>query len=168
MSNIACQYEARVLAALESRQWPPEIERHLHACSACQSLALAVPALTLLKEEIEAKFNVRALELPRFELLWWKAQLQEKQYQELRVQKIITWIWACATAVGAALLSFGWLHVIRQNPGWFTQLTFHLARAYSFLNTETRASAEWGLPLSIALTAAGVLLAIPLLRRGRA
>jgi hypothetical protein len=54
-----------------------------------------------------------------FELLWWKVQLEEKHYQEMPLQKIITWLWISAFTAGSAILSFAWLYLIRHNPEWF-------------------------------------------------
>jgi hypothetical protein len=74
-----CEYEEAVGAALSSGQWNDELVRHLASCSQCADLRLVSQYLASAGTAIE-----EAAPLPAPGLIWWRAQLAERQEQATR------------------------------------------------------------------------------------
>ena len=103
MSRIYCNQEEKVLEALRSGAWDPELRRHADTCAVCADLVLAAEFLQYEAAPAEAEPT-----LPDAGLIFWKAQLAARRAAVARATRPIALVetLACLAGVFIALWFF--------------------------------------------------------------
>ena len=102
-----CHRSSDVVAAAIAGELSPatdsELRRHLAECEACRDLALVVSALRGERDRIR-----REAPAPSAGLVWWRAQLRERQEAERRAAAPVTLVHAAAfiAVLAVAAVSF--------------------------------------------------------------
>jgi hypothetical protein len=90
-----CEYEEAVTAALASGQWSEELVQHLTACRQCADLRLVSQYLATAAPPTREQTT----HLPAPGLIWWRAQLAERQALAARAVAAIEVMQKVALAV---------------------------------------------------------------------
>jgi hypothetical protein len=91
-----CEFEEAVAAALSSGEWTHELREHLANCGHCADLHLISEYLASVAPTPE-----EAAPLPAPGLIWWRAQLAERQEQATRAVAAIEFMQTLAMVVAA-------------------------------------------------------------------
>ena len=94
MKQIICPQEAAVARAVRTGHWQASLQAHAAGCAVCREVVVASRWLQALTQSSETN---RAL--PDAGLLWWKAQLVQKQAQAERAQKPLEWVGVFAETI---------------------------------------------------------------------
>lgn len=93
-----CRFEEAVTAAIQSGEWNEDLRRHVAGCEECADLALVARYCAAAAKDIpEAP-------LPAAGLLWWRAQIAERQEQAERAVAAIEVVQKVAIGVVLVLL----------------------------------------------------------------
>jgi hypothetical protein len=98
MKSANCPQENEVAKAARSGAWDDALRAHAKGCAICRDVAAAAGWMQNLARREETDLDSR-----QASLIWWKAQLAEKQARAERAQEIAAWI----EIVFAALLVAG-------------------------------------------------------------
>ncbi len=98
MTNANCPRENEVAEAARSNEWDDSLRAHAQGCDICRDVATAAGWMQNLARREETDLDSR-----QASLIWWRAQLAEKQARAERAQEIAAWI----EIVFAALLVAG-------------------------------------------------------------
>jgi predicted anti-sigma-YlaC factor YlaD len=99
MKHQFCAHEEAVAAAATSGVWTPELRAHRDGCMTCAELTLVVAALAADAEQLADE----AIPLPDPGVLWFRAQLAERERVFKRATSAIVWVQRVAIAVVAAI-----------------------------------------------------------------
>ena len=99
MKNNSCTHEDAVTAAARSGEWTPELQAHRDGCMTCAELTLVVAAMAADAEEL---LNL-AEPLPDPGVIWFRAQLAEREKNFRRATRAIVWVQRATIAVVAAV-----------------------------------------------------------------
>jgi hypothetical protein len=102
-----CEFEEPVAAALSSGQWTHELREHLAHCGQCADMCLVSQYLA----GTAARPGEESGPLPAPGLIWWRAQLAERQEQAARAMaaiEIMQNIAIAAALVVVAVLPLFW------------------------------------------------------------
>jgi hypothetical protein len=106
MQRVSCPYEEATSVAARSGKWDSRLEKHAHECVVCQEVVLASSWMQTLGQET-AQDRATDHDSRDASLLWWRAQLTEKQARAEQAQSVLDWTEVfVACAVAAALA--GW------------------------------------------------------------
>jgi hypothetical protein len=99
MKNHFCSHEDAVAAAAASGVWTPELRAHRDGCLTCAELTLVVAALAADAEQL----GDGDIPLPDPGVLWFRAQLAERERVFKRATSAIVWVQRAAIAVVAGI-----------------------------------------------------------------
>jgi hypothetical protein len=99
MKNQFCAHEDAVAAAAASGEWTPELQAHRDGCMTCAELTLVVAALAADAEQLADE----VVPLPNPGVIWFRAQLAERERKFRRATRAIVWVQRAAMAVVAAI-----------------------------------------------------------------
>ena len=99
MKKQLCAHEDAVAAAATSGVWTPELRAHRDGCMTCAELTLVVAALAADAEQLADE----AIPLPDPGVLWFRAQLAERERAFKRATSAIVWVQRAAIVVVAAI-----------------------------------------------------------------
>ncbi len=99
MKIQSCAHEDAVAAAARTGEWTPELCAHRDGCMTCAELTLVVAALTADAEQLVDE----AIPLPDPRVLWFRAQLAERERVFKRATSAIVWVQRAAVAAVAAV-----------------------------------------------------------------
>lgn len=94
MKQAICPQEAAAARAARTGQWEESLQAHVAECAVCRDVAQAARWMYALAHKSE-----RNLALPDADLLWWRAQLAQKQAQAERAQKPLEWVAVFSEAI---------------------------------------------------------------------
>jgi len=98
MKRNNCDQEAAVLNAARTGQWDGPLKAHVAGCGACRETAQTSRWMLSLAQSCEpSREGIAALPEPG--LVWWRAQLAQKQRAAERTQKKLEWIASIIQAV---------------------------------------------------------------------
>jgi len=108
MKSISCAHEDAVTAAARTGKWTSELRAHRDGCMTCAELTLVVAALTADAEQLKDE----AIPLPDPGVIWFRAQLAEREHRYRRATRAIVWVQratiAAVVAVGLAFAPGLW------------------------------------------------------------
>jgi len=108
MKSISCAHEDAVAAAARTGKWTSELRAHRDGCMTCAELTLVVAALTADAEQLKDE----AIPLPDPGVIWFRAQLAEREHMYRRATRAIVWVQratiAAVVAVGLAFAPGLW------------------------------------------------------------
>ncbi|MGZ7030284.1 MAG: hypothetical protein ACXVG9_13250 [Terriglobales bacterium] len=129
--TYSCSRGAEIAEALKNGRWPDACERELHAhadsCQGCSDLILVTQAFQRARTEAapRARFDSASL-------LWWRAQLRQRNTAVERVGKPITIAQTFAVVVNllvaVGFVAWQFRRGVRWDsiwPGFFRPATFH-------------------------------------------
>jgi len=99
MKNQSCAHEDAVAAAATSGVWTPELRAHRDGCMTCAELTLVVAALAADAEQLVDE----TVPLPDPGVIWFRAQLAEREHNYRRATRAIVWVQRAAVAVVAGV-----------------------------------------------------------------
>jgi late competence protein required for DNA uptake (superfamily II DNA/RNA helicase) len=100
VKTTTCQHESSVLAATRHGAWNEAIRTHIAGCSYCRELVLAGRVMeSLLLDSTLSSQTDATLSDPG--LIWWKAQMAERQFAAVRARKRLDTIQAAILAFAA-------------------------------------------------------------------
>lgn len=99
MKNTSCAHEDAVTAAARSGDWTPELMAHRDGCMTCAELTLVVAALAADAEQLVDE----AIPLPDPGVIWFRAQLAEREHRFQRATRAIVWVQRATIATVAAV-----------------------------------------------------------------
>jgi hypothetical protein len=107
MKNANCPRENEVAKSARSNEWNDSLRTHVEGCEICRDVATAAGWMQNLARREETDLDPR-----QASLIWWKAQLAERQARSQRAQEIAAWI---EIVFGALLVAgiAGWV-----TAGW--------------------------------------------------
>lgn len=125
MSQASCPQEAEAHKAVRTGTWEAGLSAHVAGCAVCREI---VQVSRWMQTLAESPGETHAL--PDAGLLWWRAQLSEKQAEGERARKILDWAeFIFATLLVAGLVGWiGWNWIAIQ-----TLLTSLLADGWQHL-----------------------------------
>ena len=92
---MSCAFEARILRAIETRQWPDrcddDLRAHAASCAGCADLADVAAALVEDRDDA-----MRAAQLPPSGAVWWRAQMRARHDAARAARRIISIVQAAA------------------------------------------------------------------------
>ena len=99
---MSCEFEAKILRAIDTRQWPDRCDDDLraHAASCADCADLAEIAFALVEDRDDA---MHAAHLPPSGAVWWRAQMRARHDAARAARRIISIVQAAA--VIAALVA---------------------------------------------------------------
>lgn len=99
MKSQFCVHEDAVAAAATSGVWTPELRAHRDGCMTCAELTLVVAALAADAEQLADE----VIPLPDPGVIWFRAQLAQREHNFRRATRAIVWVQRLAVAVVAAI-----------------------------------------------------------------
>jgi len=102
MKRAVCLHEDATTRAARSGEWNSFLKKHVDECAACREVVETSRWMQALAQDPALNHDSHDASL-----LWWRAQLSEKQAQAERAQSVLEWteiVVACAMAVALA----GW------------------------------------------------------------
>ena len=105
---MTCAFEARILRAIETRQWPDhcddDLRAHAASCAGCADLAAI--AVALVEDRDDA---MHAAHLPPSGAVWWRMQLRARHDAARAARRILSIVQAAAVllALVAVFLIIG-------------------------------------------------------------
>jgi hypothetical protein len=97
MSDRSCPHEAEVARGARTGEWNESLRAHAAACAVCGEVAWASRWMQSLAQDAES-----GAVLPDAKLVWWRAQLAERQKRVERAHSALAWF-----EIAAAALSLG-------------------------------------------------------------
>jgi hypothetical protein len=132
MMLLACSREKEVKELVERGQWPvaeataPDLHAHISGCRSCRELALVASAFQRARTEAADAAKIGAPSV-----LWWRAQLRQRNAAVERIGRpilgaqifalAINLLLAVGVAVWQARHGFAWLTRLQQAPQAATQ-----------------------------------------------
>lgn len=134
MKFRTCSYEAEVSQALKDGHWPdgctPELRTHVETCASCSDLVLVTQAFQGARKEAEAAPRVNSAGI-----LWWRAQLRQRNMATRQISRPITiaqtFAFMVTVLVAGAFVGSQYNHGLRWGS-WWSDLT--LSRALHLLS----------------------------------
>jgi hypothetical protein len=106
MKKVSCPYEDATTGAARSGNWDSLLEKHAYECVVCREVLLASSWMQTLEQEVP-QASAANDDSRDASLLWWRAQLTEKQARAEQAHWILEWTeMFVACALAAALV--GW------------------------------------------------------------
>jgi hypothetical protein len=99
MKSESCVHEDAVANAVRTGAWSPELRAHRDGCMICAELTLVVAAMAADAEQLVDE----AIPLPDPGVLWFRAQLAERERVFKRATRAIVWVQRAAITVVAAI-----------------------------------------------------------------
>lgn len=103
MRQESCPQEVDVVKAVRTGIWEEALSTHIDRCAVCKEIVQTSHWMQALAESSE-----KILTLPDASLLWWGAQLSEKQAKAERMQELLEWVEIISASVISAGLA-GWV-----------------------------------------------------------
>ncbi|MBI3933261.1 MAG: hypothetical protein HY316_01130 [Acidobacteria bacterium] len=105
MKQTACPQELAVARAARTGHWEESLRVHAAECTLCRQVAATSRWMRALANAPEANHS-----LPDPSLLWWEAQVAERQAQAERTQKPLEWaaVFAEAILIAGPAGCFAW------------------------------------------------------------
>lgn len=94
MKHPKCPHEEAVARAARTGNWETSLTTHATTCPICREIMKTSTWMQALARSSES-----SLSLPDASLLWWRAQLSEKQAKAERSQDLLEWIAFASVAV---------------------------------------------------------------------
>jgi hypothetical protein len=157
--NGYCQEESAVSVAARSGEWSSFLETHLAGCAACREIAETSRWMRALAENSNAEPNLRDAGL-----VWWRAQLSEKQAKVERMHKALDWTEIISAGIlGAGLAAWAaanWQAIEGAAGGFWTGLWPQLWDA-AFSAADSTPVVFWSLAVVVSLVAIALAFPIP-------
>ena len=152
-----CTYEEEVVRALKDGHWPEgcalELREHVETCETCGDLVLVTQSFQLARREAEREAIPGSASL-----LWWRAQLRQRNTAAERVSRPITIAQRFAllvyAVVGVLLVASQYSHGLRWTA-WWSELGH--GRVFHFSSVAS-GTLDWNLPLLVLCLGALALL----------
>lgn len=161
MSQTNCQQEAAVSEAAQSGRWEDSVGRHAAECSLCQEIVQTSSWMQAMAQGVKG-----GPALPDASLLWWRAQISERQAELVRTQRAVEWLQIASSAfAGAGLLVWAvwnWRAVLAA-LGWLSSDVWSRVWLAGYLLAVSEPDLFWLIVVMASL--AMVLLAYPLLEK---
>lgn len=162
MKQIGCAQESAVSRAARTGQWETSLQTHAADCASCREIVQTARWMRTL-----ARRPAGNAALPEPGMVWWKAQLAERQAKTERLQKVLEWVEAVTALILAVALAGGfawsWPHIQGQfadaMSGFWPQWWKVTLSAVSAIPN----SYSWQVLLWMVLCGVGLSLAYPLL-----
>ena len=163
MNIVDCPQEEDVSKASRTGQWTVPIKAHLAECSHCREIVLASRWMQAL-----AQFPESDAALPEPGVVWWRAQLIEKQAAAERSQKPLEWVENFTAAVIAIAVAggfaWGWSQIQGRLPALLETMWPEFWKAtWTAATSAPDVYSSLTLPMVIALCIGVILLGYPLL-----
>jgi hypothetical protein len=157
MTFRSCTCEAEVVRALKDGHWPdgcaPELRAHVETCETCGDLVLVTRSFQLARHEAEHETIAGSASL-----LWWRAQLRQRNAAAESVSRPITIAQRFALlvygVVGLLFLASQYNHGLRWGS-WWSELGPGRVFHFSSVGSQTLG---WNLPLLVLCLGALALL----------
>lgn len=167
MKELSCPQEVSVMRAARTGQWDEPLKAHVAACTHCREVAQASRFLQTLAQLPEQRPGENPA-LPEAGLVWWKAQLTEKQRAAERAQRPLEWIEGITQAIVALGVAGGfawsWFRIQAQFPALLSSLWSQLWKTTWSPASPVPALDSWLiLPALMALCAVAIFLVYPFL-----
>jgi len=99
MKHQSCAHEDAVAAAARTGEWTSELRAHRDGCMTCAELTLVVAALAADAKQLADD----AVPLPDPGIIWFRAQLAEREHRYRRATRAIVWVQRATIAVAVAV-----------------------------------------------------------------
>ena len=166
MKQINCHQENAVLRSARTGQWNEPLKAHVAGCAHCREIADTTRWMLSMAELPEFAREGSAA-LPEPGLLWWKAQLAQKQRASERARRRLDWMEsampaAIVLAVAGAFALF-WPQVQAQFPVLLNELWPQLSEAASAASPLPAVYSSLAIPVIFAVCAIAIFVAYPFL-----
>jgi hypothetical protein len=159
MSRTDCPREEAVSEAVRSGKWEGPITRHAAECQICREIVQTSRWMQAMAESVE---SVSAL--PDASVMWWRAQLSEREAKLERTQKALEWLQIISSVlVSAGLLVWAvwnW-RAVAGAMAWLSSDVWSRVWVAAYLLAVSAPDFFW--PIVVMVSLAMVAVAYPLL-----
>jgi hypothetical protein len=161
MSQRNCAHEEAVSEAVRSGNWEGSTARHAAECQICREIVQTSRWMQAMAGSVEG-----GSALPDASLLWWRAQLSERQARLERTQNAVEWSQIVSSVfVSAGLLVWAvwnWRAVVGA-LAWLSSDVWSRVWLAGYLLAVSAPNTFW--PIAVVVSLAMVVLAYPLLEK---